>query len=303
MFSAETIDTVTRFAHEIDIEPATLLAVIEVESGGRTHAEVSGRREPLIRFEGHYFDRRLSPPDREKARFEGLASPNAGAVHNPPSQTARWRLLNRAVEINRQAAYESTSWGIGQVMGAHWAWLGYASIDALVTEARSGLAGQLALTVRYIEKAGLLEALRRHDWTAFARGYNGPGYSRNSYHLRLSLAYRRHNRNIKRTAEETAVPPRLLQSGDQGETVRHLQRLLGTRGYPVAIDGIFGPRTRDAVIRFQRDQALDADGIIGPQTWRALKDATPADKAGRIAGHAGRTLWDRLPGVFARRNV
>jgi hypothetical protein len=43
-------------------------------------------------------------------------------------------------------------------MGAHWAWLGFDSVDALVEEARSGAAGQARLMARYIEKAGLAEA-------------------------------------------------------------------------------------------------------------------------------------------------
>ena len=125
MFTQETISEITAVAREIGIEPAALLAVAEVESGGKAFASVDGRLEPLIRFEGHYFDRRLTPAKREAARREGLASPLAGAVINPRMQAARWKLLARAAAIDRKAALESVSWGLGQVMGAHWAWLGY----------------------------------------------------------------------------------------------------------------------------------------------------------------------------------
>ena len=83
MFTQETISEITAVAREIGIEPAALLAVAEVESGGKAFASVEGRLEPLIRFEGHYFDRRLTPAKRETARREGLASPLAGAVINP----------------------------------------------------------------------------------------------------------------------------------------------------------------------------------------------------------------------------
>jgi hypothetical protein len=56
-------------------------------AGLRTHAMIGGRAEPLIRFEGHYFDRRLSGTKREEARrAEGLSSPTAGAIANPASQ-------------------------------------------------------------------------------------------------------------------------------------------------------------------------------------------------------------------------
>ena len=54
-----------------------LLAVAEVESAGRVVATVFGRKEPLIRFEGHYFDNRLTDEERARARRLGLAS------HNP----------------------------------------------------------------------------------------------------------------------------------------------------------------------------------------------------------------------------
>src|SRR5690606_8321023 len=119
---------------------------------------------------------RLHGEKLERARAEGLAAPQAGKVKNPAAQAARWALLARAEAIDAKAARESASWGLGQVMGAHWAWLGYADVDDLVTEARSGVGGQVALMARYIDKAGLLPALRNRDWTVFARGYNGPAY-------------------------------------------------------------------------------------------------------------------------------
>ena len=120
MFAEETIEAIRSAASELGVEPAALLAVAEVESGGETFALVGGRREPLIRFEGHYFDRRLAAGKREAARRAGLSSPQPGRIANRKSQAARWRMLKRAAAIDRKAAYESASWGIGQVMGAHW---------------------------------------------------------------------------------------------------------------------------------------------------------------------------------------
>lgn len=192
MFTQQTILEIAALARELDVEPAALLAVTEVESGGKAFALIDGRQEPLIRFEGHYFDRRLSPAKREIARREGLASPLAGAVANPRTQAARWKLLARAAAIDRKATYESVSWGLGQVMGAHWAWLGYASVDAMAEEARDSVAGQARLMARYIDKAGLRTALAGHDWDAFARGYNGPNYRRLGYHTKIAAAYKRH---------------------------------------------------------------------------------------------------------------
>ncbi|MBX3531749.1 MAG: N-acetylmuramidase family protein [Rhizobiaceae bacterium] len=192
MVSKEVAEAIMAAAAEFAIEAAALAAIAELESGGVAHAAFDGRREPLVRFEGHYFDRRLAGEKRAQARAQGLSSPTAGKVPNPAGQAARWRLLDRAAEIDRKAAFESTSWGLGQVMGAHWAWLGYASVDAFAAEARSGARGQARQMARYIAKAGLAAAIARRDWAAVARGYNGPGYAKNRYDKRLAAAFARH---------------------------------------------------------------------------------------------------------------
>lgn len=264
MFTAETIAEITQAAKDRDIEPAALLAVAEVESGGQAFALVAGRREPLIRFEGHYFDRRLSETNRAIAREQGLAAPVAGAVPNPPTQAERWTMLERAMAIDAHAAQESVSWGLGQVMGAHWDRLGYASVDALAAEARASVAGQARLMVLYIEKSGLAEALRDHDWDAFARGYNGPGYRKYAYDEKIASAYDRH---AGRPGAKAAV----LRRGSRGQAVLALQRDLAALGYHIDADGAYGPATADAVRRFQSKQGLQADGMAGPLTLAALQ--------------------------------
>lgn len=196
MFDTETFAAIISMVGEAGIEPAALLAVAEVESGGRALFPVIDRKEPAIRFEGHYFDRRLSGRLRDEARRLGLASPEAGRVLNPKLQRERWVLLERAMSIHRQAALESTSWGLGQVMGAHWEWLGYRTIDELVAEARGNIAGQVSLMLNFIDKAGLKNALLHKDWREFARRYNGPAFARNQYDSRMKAAYERWNRSL-----------------------------------------------------------------------------------------------------------
>ena len=104
MFDAAARRAIARTARDLGIEPAALLAVAEVESGGRATARVNGRDEPLIRFEGHYFHRLLPPGRRARAVAAGLADRRAGAVRNPRTQKARWKLLDRARRIDRAAA-------------------------------------------------------------------------------------------------------------------------------------------------------------------------------------------------------
>jgi hypothetical protein len=44
---------------------------------------------------------------------------------------------------------------------------------------------------------------------------------------------------------------------------------------PLAVDGIFGPKTLARVKEFQKNNQLDSDGIIGPKTWAKLDAAVP----------------------------
>ena len=196
MFDTETFAAIISLANEMEIEPAALLAITEVESGGRALFDINGKREPAIRFEGHYFDRRLVGRIRDQARKAGLSAPDAGHIRNPKTQRERWLLLERAMSIHKKAAHESTSWGLGQVMGAHWEWLGYRNIDELVAEARSSVGGQVRLMLNFIDKAGLKTALQEKDWRNFARRYNGSAFARNHYDTRMATAFERWNRSL-----------------------------------------------------------------------------------------------------------
>ncbi|MET8899157.1 protein kinase [Streptomyces sp. NPDC004538] len=65
-----------------------------------------------------------------------------------------------------------------------------------------------------------------------------------------------------------------VKRGDGGSQVRELQCLLRhLHGIPEVgeVDGDFGPKTRSGVVIFQKRAGLDADGIVGPATWRALR--------------------------------
>ena len=65
----------------------------------------------------------------------------------------------------------------------------------------------------------------------------------------------------------------MLRRGMTGEVVRAAQFLLNGRGASCGrygADGEFGPQTESAVLAYQRRNGLEADGIIGGQTWAAL---------------------------------
>jgi uncharacterized protein (TIGR02594 family) len=65
----------------------------------------------------------------------------------------------------------------------------------------------------------------------------------------------------------------ILRMGARSAEVKSLQLLLNAALQPppcLRADGEFGPRTREAVLRFQNARRLPADGEVGPRTWVEL---------------------------------
>lgn len=62
----------------------------------------------------------------------------------------------------------------------------------------------------------------------------------------------------------------ILRLNSKGKRVVELQKLLKL----TPADGIFGPKTKSAVISFQQKNGLTADGVVGPKTWGALVNET-----------------------------
>jgi peptidoglycan hydrolase-like protein with peptidoglycan-binding domain len=62
-----------------------------------------------------------------------------------------------------------------------------------------------------------------------------------------------------------------IRKGSKGNPVRRAQKRLTLGGWDTGgVDGIFGSSTESAVKRFQHDQGLTQDGIVGPQTWARI---------------------------------
>ena len=58
--------------------------------------------------------------------------------------------------------------------------------------------------------------------------------------------------------------------GSTGSAVSRLQTVLNEHGYDLAVDGIFGVKTRAAVRDYQKKNSLKLDGIAGKETWGSL---------------------------------
>ena len=98
--------------------------------------------------------------------------------------------LEKAVKIDREAALQSASWGMFQVMAFNWKLCGYTSLQDFINAAYRSEADHLNMFVGFIKaNRTLLEAVRNKNWDIAARIYNGPGYKKNAYDVKLARAY------------------------------------------------------------------------------------------------------------------
>ena len=81
--------------------------------------------------------------------------------------------------------------------------------------------------------------------------------------------------------------PTTIKLGDTGDDVKRLQRVFARMKVLASddLDGVFGPRTEDAVKDFQESNGLVVDGVVGPITWSHVhpyREASPTLQAGSL---------------------
>lgn len=164
-------------------------AVAKVESGGGSHNE---QGQPKALYERHYAWRRL----RIKIPF--LSDPAPGGYTLDADRDGlndSWEKLADMAMRNPVVAFESASFGMFQIMGAHWKTLGYPGPVEMVWTLRDHESAHYDMLARFIIHNGLLPHLRRlstnpADCVEFARRYNGPAFAKNAYHQKLAAAMR-----------------------------------------------------------------------------------------------------------------
>ena len=221
----------------LDVEPAALWAVLHVETSGFGFLP---SRRPVILFERHIFHRLTQ--GRFDVEQPDISNPVPGGYLGGAAEYAR---LNAASTLDPDAALMSTSWGIGQVLGEHFHDLGFKSVEQMAESMVMDEDSQLLAAAWFMSDLALDKALQQHDWKRFASVYNGAGYARDGYDLKLSAAYARFQKTL----------PDL--------DVRAAQAALFFLGYkPGPIDGILGPLTRRAVVEFQRKKRMAVTGSL-----------------------------------------
>lgn len=172
---------------EFGLETALIKAVMAVESAGSGFLlNEPAPARPKILFEAHWFYA-LTPQPVSRTRPDLSSRTWNRELYQGGS--AEWSRLLDATEFDEIQALKSASFGLGQVMGFNYPVAGCNSIQQFIEENFAGEYWQARHMMNFIVNNRLLEALKRQDWHAFARGYNGPDYLVNQYHIKLAQAY------------------------------------------------------------------------------------------------------------------
>lgn len=318
---------IEHLAARYKVHPADLQAIANVESRGDAWF-ADGRIKIL--YERHIFYRELPASKRARAVREGLANKGHRGKAQYADQTSaesRYRLLARAIEIDRNAAFRSISSGMFQIMGFNAGTCGYASAEAMFDAFVDSELAQMEAFAAFLEKNKLIPAIRARDFNRVGRVYNGDKTGKYGARMRAEATKLR-KRSWRSAADlppldRDAGPargkpagkhadPHGLALGARGENVRILQEALTILGYPVGdVDGIFGSLTRTGLLEFQSNNDLDLTGRLDAATIRQLgRSPRRAMEIGRatetedsLAKRGSKTIKfarrGRLAGIFS----
>jgi peptidoglycan hydrolase-like protein with peptidoglycan-binding domain len=229
-------DGLTAAATHVGVDPAVLWSVVLVETAG---CGFLPDRRPDILFERHIFSSRTG------RRFDAIHPGISGSPGGyGPAGAHQYDRLQEAIACDRCAALDSTSWGLGQVMGFNAVLAGFHDAEDMVSQMMRSENEQILGMAFFMRATGIHTALQQCDWTAFACRYNGPGFATNRYDEKLAAAHA--------SLSSTGLPD--LEA-------RAVQLLLTYHGFsPGKIDGLVGGRTRTAIAAFTAKHKLPTTG-------------------------------------------
>jgi hypothetical protein len=162
-------------------EYRVLKSIIQVESGQHGFHPVTGKI--IIQFEPAWFMREYKDWAAE-TRHTTWHSNKVG------NQDAEWKAFNSAFAVNADAAMKSTSVGMMQLMGFHYAETGFKKVGHMWDFAKESEHNQVLLAIKWIKTVPPLDlAIKKKDWHKIAYYYNGENYSAFCYDTRLLSAY------------------------------------------------------------------------------------------------------------------
>lgn len=177
-----------KLSRKLSIDPAMATAVLCVESSGKGLGS-DGRM--IIRFENHVFWRYWGKSNTEEFqnhfafdekkpwrghRFRDSTEERWKSVHGK-GQAKEWEVFEFARSRHPRFSMYSISMGMPQIMGFNHRRIGYKSVGQMFASFKRGEAYHIIGLFDFVAtgESDLLSVLRKKDFLAFAREYNGPG--------------------------------------------------------------------------------------------------------------------------------
>ncbi len=241
-------------AGSLGVHVPEIWAVLAVETKGCGYLP---DRRPQILYERHIFHRLT------RGQFDDGDINDRSPGGYGPTGPHQYERLAAAIEKDRAAALQSASWGLGQIMGENFVAAGFQNVEDMVTAMSQSEDAQLVAMGDFLAASKLRASLQAHDWTTFARGYNGPNFATNRYDVRLNGEFQKFS---------AGVLPDL--------SVRAAQLYLTYLGFhPGAIDGVAGEHTLSALAQFQTQNGMQQTNTVDEDTVAQLRDVLPSNNA------------------------
>ncbi len=174
---------IAEVAAVLGCDTAAVQAVCDVEAAGAGFLD-DGR--PKILFEAHVFGRLTDHQfDDEHPNISAPAWDRS--LYGAPG-AHQYDRLAEAMALDETAALKAASWGMFQVMGMNFKACGFEDVQNFVAAMVESERKQLDAFAAFCQSTSAANSLRTHNWTAFARTYNGPGQV-DAYATKLREAY------------------------------------------------------------------------------------------------------------------
>jgi hypothetical protein len=187
-----TKDQITNSAKSVGLDYATVAAIASVESSGAGFDTKTNF--PIILFEGHKFSKFTN------GRFDKtnptISYPVWTKQFYAKDQTGEQARLQTAIALDRNAALQSTSFGMFQIMGFNYGYCGCKDVQDFVNKMCVSEQSQLDLFLKFISARGMIPYLKAKAWDKFASSYNGPSYKQNNYDIKLANAYLKFSKEV-----------------------------------------------------------------------------------------------------------
>lgn len=198
-FSRLSEEDFREVAEELGVEVAAIKAVVDIEAG-KAHEGFYQPGKPIINFDLSMY-RKFAPRHGVSLKSARKKAPVIFARPDRRKygsyQAAQYARLDAARAIEEESALESAFWGMFQIGGFNWKLCGCESVEEFVEKMSRSERDQLELFANLITNCGMLDALQKKKWLAFALKYNGPRAKARGYHTRMASSYARHKSSEK----------------------------------------------------------------------------------------------------------